>query len=281
VAIGNENTAVMTAAEANRRFYQVYALDYERTEGCVFGALQQQRFLAALDRALKHLGPKPAVLDACGGSGNAAGALTARGVLPVLVDVSPDMVDLWRAKATQMGIDPETHVVAIESFLAEDPRSWDLITFCSALHHLEDYEAVLDLAVRRLAEGGVIFIMFDSTRATPLTRALRRWDWALHLLFTQPAEFVRLGKRALTRRSPEHDADAYVGRLAERHANDGIDDIALRRRLESSGMRTLVHDRYVEARLAPIRVLLRQMRRASHFHLLVQKRSSRPSEPGS
>jgi ubiquinone/menaquinone biosynthesis C-methylase UbiE len=276
MATGTQSAAVMTAAEANRRFYEHCASDYERTEGCVFGTVQQKRFLEALDRALTHIGPNPRALDACGGSGNAAAALSARGVVPVLVDVSPHMVDLWRIKAKRLGINAETHVRTIESFLAEDLRSWDLITFCSALHHLEDYDSVLDLATARLAEGGVIFMMFDSTQATRLTRVLRKIDWALHLLLTRPVEFARLARQALTRRSPDEDPNAYVGRLAERHAYDGIDDLALRTRMESRGMRILVHDRYAEARLAPIRGLLRSIRRPSHFYLLVQEPSSRP-----
>ena len=264
----------MSAAEANRRYYEVFAPAYEQTEGCVFGAVQQRRFLTAIDQALSHLGPHPSALDACGGSGNAAGALAARGLLPVLVDVSPDMVELWRDKATALGITPETHVAPIEAFLTQDPRSWDLITFCSALHHLEDYQAVVDLAAGRLTDGGVIFIMFDPTPATPLTRSLRRWDWALHLMFTQPRTFVDLARKALRRGSPEEDPAAYVGRLAERHAYDGIDDVAMRRHLESRGMRTLIHERYVDARLAPTRAVLRRLGRPSYFHLLVQNQTS-------
>lgn len=267
--------AELTAAEANRRFYQHIAADYERSEICVFGRRQQERFRTALYDALSHTTGEPLALDACGGSGNASMALAERGVIPVVVDVSPEMIELWRRKALALGCETETHVQPIERFLAADSRRWDLITFCSALHHLEDYDDVLRLAAARLQPGGVIFTMFDPTRATPLVARLRKLDWAVHFLLTQPRAFLRKAAVTVGRPSRSVDPSAYVGRQAERHAYAGIDDKALALRAEEFGLDILVHDRYVDARLPIIAALFRVVGRPSHFHLVMQ----RPIEP--
>jgi len=59
-------------------------------------------------------------------------------------------------------------VAEIQGFLQDDDRRWNLVVFSSALHHLEDYRAVLALAVRRLAPGGVL--------ATILIRSPSGWS---------------------------------------------------------------------------------------------------------
>lgn len=263
----------VTAAEANRLLYSDLSESYDRTEACVVDPRHVRRLLEALDQALSVVPEATRVLDACGGSGNVSAILTGRGMAPVVVDVSSEMLARWAERAAGMGFSPETHVGAIEEFLRGDDRLWDLIVFSSALHHLEQPSAVLAIAASRLAAGGAIVTIYDPTLATRTLHALRMVDWIGHLLLHRPGEFVAVGRRWLRRRRDRATPSEapHIGRLAERHALGGIDDFELRRTLQAQGLDIVVHERSHEARLVIVRALLRLLRRPSTFRFLAKR----------
>jgi len=271
-----------SAAEANRLFYDAaQAAHYDAYEEILVDRRHQERLQSLLARTRELLPAEPLVLDACGGSGNAAVALLELGITPVVADISDEMTTLWRRKATRLGVEqPEIHVVDIETFLATDERRWDLVTLVSALHHLEDPGAVMRAVAARLAPGGVVLTIFDPVYATSLTRLLRKFDWRIATLLREPRHFAallgeRLRRVVSSRRAPAEDggvAGLHVGRLAERHAYTGIDDVALVAGLASCGLEVVVHDRYVDARLRPVAWIETRLDRPSHFALVLRKR---------
>lgn len=260
-----------TAVEANRIFYREEASAYEATEECVRGARYQQRLREALADALAQLAPDPLVLDACGGTGNVGSALHPHGVTPVVVDVSAEMTSIWRAKARRLGCQAEIHEGPIEDFLREDERRWDLITFSSALHHLEDYTDVLRAAIESLAPGGLVLTLFDPTLATRGVRTLRRLDFVVWLARTRPRRFLELLTGAAQRVARPQVEGEHIGRMAERYAYSGIDDHELVEALRRAGFDVLVHKRHYDARVGVVRLLMRQMRRPSSFGLVVRR----------
>jgi len=272
----------LTAIEANRRLFRKLASDYDRTELCVASARHQRRLRAALAEALAIVPQKPRVLDACGGSGNVAQSLARQGLVPTVVDVSPEMVAQWRSKCHELGVEADVHVAPIEEFLRTDERTWDLIVFSSALHHLDDPGAVLEAAAARLGPRGAILTIFDPTQADRTVRIMRLVDWLGYLLIDQPGEFLTVVRRRVAGQGRRVAAgvEPHVGRTAERYALSGIDDFALRRKLEDCHVTVLVHERFVDARLAMVRLLLRIVRRSSAFRLLVQKPDRRDDVPG-
>jgi ubiquinone/menaquinone biosynthesis C-methylase UbiE len=257
----------MDAAEANRRFYETVAAEYDREEA-IANPRAQALLRDSLRRALDVVCPKPAALDACGGSGNVSELLVGMGVLPVLVDVSPEMVELWREKARRAGMEPEIVVAEIADFLRADPRRWDLVVFSSALHHLESYEDAVAAAAERLNPGGVLVTIFDPPLAERGDRALRRLDWVLFQAVHEPRDFVETVRNRLRRATADEPA---IGRMAERHALSGIDDLALRWLLEDRGFEIVVHERLPEARMAPMRALLRISGRDGAFRLIARR----------
>lgn len=271
-------SGTVTAAEANRLLYSDLAESYDRSEACVIDPRHRRRLLEALDEALRVVPQAAAVLDACGGSGNVSAGLSRNAIVPVVVDVSSEMIDQWVSRAQRMGLSPETHVAPIEEFLRRDDRCWDLIAFSSALHHLERPAEVLALAATRLKDGGAILSIYDPTLATRTLRLLRMVDWVGYLLLHQPREFLVVGRRWLRRRLNGTAASdgPHIGRLAERHALGGIDDLRLRRTFQSAGLDIIVHERCYEARLLPVRILLRLLHTPSSFRFLAQ----RPSRGG-
>ena len=256
------------AAEANRRFYRTIAATYDETE--LAGAHPGARALLdeLLRRALSLVGENPSVLDACGGSGYVSEMLLRRGIRPVVVDVSSEMLALWRAKAERLGSEPEAVESEILDFLVTDPRTWDVIVFSSALHHLDSPERVVEAAAGRLRPGGVLVTAFDPPLAVRGDRLLRRLDWVLFQAVHEPREFMRTLAARLRRSVTD---EPPIGRLAERYAYEGVDDDALCRLLESRGFELVVHRRTPDARLLLVRALLRLMRRDGAFHLVARR----------
>lgn len=257
------------AAEANRRFYEEAVEYYDRVEECVVDSRLQARLRDALKNALPKLPPHPRVLDACGGSGNASLMLLDLGVQPTTVDISPEMLRLYEQKAETNGHTPDCIVSEIGLFLEQDAREWDLIVFSSALHHFDDPQTVMDLACDRLTPGGLILTMFDPTALGRFGVRIRRLEYIAHVFLKTPRRVPTLVAKRLRRRDV---AGPNVGAIAERHSASGVDDLAIRERLESRGLRVLAHERYYEGRFAPTRALYRVLRRPSSFHLLLQAR---------
>lgn len=253
-----------SAAEANRRFYAGTAETYDATEDCVVDPRQQARLRGLVEDALRLLPPTIRALDACGGSGNATMLLAEHGARPVTVDVSPDMLALLERKARAAGFEPDTRLAPVEDFLREDETAWDLIVFSSALHHLEDPGAVLELAASRLAPGGILVTVFDPVLADRRLGRLRRVDYALHVALRTPGRVPAI----LRRRASGGES---VGAEAERHALAGLDDRALAARLESAGLEILGHRRYMDARYGVTRALLRALRTPSGFSLVARR----------
>ena len=265
----------MNAAEANRRYYASRAADYDQTEECVIHERGQRRLRDVLSAAIASACGHEHILDACGGSGYASLELAAIGLHPLTVDISAEMLELYCAKAAAAGLPARAEVGEIGSFLAECVQSWDLIVFSSALHHLDDYRAVLLAACERLNEGGVVATVFDPTLPRPLGRLIRYVDYLLWLALRERATFVR---RLRDRASRRNAGAPSVGRMAERHALSGIDDRALAECLEEGGLELILHKREFEAHFLLTRVMLRLLRQPSAFSFVL-RRPSRPDAP--
>ena len=263
----------LTAVDANRLFYAETAITYEETEDCLRSARQQARLELAIREAIDRLGKAPRVLDACGGTGNVGMALQKYKITPVVVDVSPEMLSIWEAKAEALGLLAEVHLVPIDKFFKADARCWDLVTFSSALHHLEDYESVLLAAADKLKPGGLLLTIFDPVQATTGARLVRRIDFVAWLLLTNPPQFMSLLLAKIRRATRPDQGSAHIGRMAERYAYEGINDEQLVATARRHGLEVVVHQRYCDARLAPLRVLLKRLNRPSNFRLLLRRQT--------
>jgi 2-polyprenyl-3-methyl-5-hydroxy-6-metoxy-1,4-benzoquinol methylase len=270
--------------EANRRFYARYADSYESTETCVVDPRAQRGLEHDLDRIWELLradGGPVTVLDACGGSGTVAVKLLERGAEVTVCDISPELLDILECKCAQRSFAPRIVCAEIAEFLATDPVSYDLITFSSALHHLEDIEAVLSLARNRLRPGGLLFTVFDPTRrTTAAVRSLVSLDFLAFKLHRHARDVVPALWRRLRRRRARlagrvgaarelELSDATVGVLAEYHVGMGIDDLALADRLVRGGFEMVWHERYAGARYLVTRFLLDRLTAVTAFKLLL------------
>ncbi|MBD0291106.1 MAG: class I SAM-dependent methyltransferase, partial [Thermoleophilia bacterium] len=253
-----DDDAAATTVDANRRFYAEAANRYDSTEECVVDPRLRERLRLVLTRALRELPPEPRALDACGGSGNVSLLLLEHGISPVTVDVSPEMLAIYERKASVRGWATDTRVAEVGDFLAATSERWDLIVFSSALHHLEDYRRTLELSVAHLAPGGILVTIFDPTRVGRLGEKLRRLDYIAHVFVKTPRRVPSLVARRVRGR-PRGGDETPVGARAERHALEGVDDLAIRGTFETAGLEILVHGREYEGRFALTRLLFRAL----------------------
>jgi ubiquinone/menaquinone biosynthesis C-methylase UbiE len=280
----------LRVAEANRCFYSQMAALYDATETCVRSKRHQAMLEADLDRILEICGkPKEEikVLDACGGSGNVSLKLLRRGIQPVLADISPELVEIFRKKCESNAFKPETVCKEIGAYLAEEGELFDLIIFSSALHHLENIKPVLALAFHRLEPEGVLFTVFDPAsrnRLRLITRVLKRIDYYFFKIFAQSSDLPRAIGRRLRRTlagvSPSNKAGvalslATCGLLAEYHVEQGIDDLDLAAYLRQVGFEVVSHDRHALARYVWIEHIIRWLGNPTAFKLILRKPDNR------
>jgi len=273
-------------AEANREYYAATAATYDRTENCVVDPSAQAQLERDLDGVLAHLRKPPSevtALDACGGSGNVALKLLHRGVQVTLADISPDLIAIFQTKAAAAGKVGRAVCGEIATFLAQEGPSFDLIVFSSALHHLADIDAVLELAWGRLSAGGLLFTVHDPTARehwSPATRLATRLGYYWFKLSRQRSDLLpALGRklRRLAARSSPRQKDhvplnsATAGMLAEYHVERGIDDGALVARLRDLGYDVLWHERSAESRSPALQWLIETLGDATSFKLLLRR----------
>jgi len=203
-----------------------------------------------------------------------------------LVDISPELLEIFRNKCGASGVAPRIVCSEIGSFMLQTSQTFDLIVFSSALHHLENIEAVLTTAFHCLESGGLLYTIFDPTsrsRLQPTTRLLQRLEYFAFKLFCQtgdlPGAVVRRLRRLSSGVSARRKSDAALSRatagmLAEFHVEQGIDDQALVGKLRKVGFEVVWHERYADSRFNLTQRLIERIGDSTSFKLLLRKPDS-------
>jgi len=257
-------------AEVNRQFYKQFADLYDKTETCVVSPRLQKMMEQDLEKILQMISKKEQihVLDACGGSGNAALKLLNRGAYVTLCDISPELIQIFERKCKEKALARyETVCSEIGTYLSQLNKKFDIIVFSSALHHILDYTSVLKIAVLKLNEGGVIYTVFDPVRWKFPTYQIIYFDWLLHAILNYPFELLSTIRRRLFSTSNEPD----YGTLCEYHVKTGIDDYELVQAMKETGITVVSHIRYSDARHLFFRLLLRRIKGTTSFKLILRK----------
>jgi 2-polyprenyl-3-methyl-5-hydroxy-6-metoxy-1,4-benzoquinol methylase len=273
-------------AEANRQYYARNACLYEATETCVTDPAAQHYLEYTLDSIVEQMG-RPAcesvALDACGGTGNVALKLLRRGLKTTITDISRDQLAIFESKCVSSGFTADVFCTEVADFLTQRQRAFDLIVFSSALHHLENVQAVLHLCLTALKPGGLLFTIHDPTSRDGrkrLTRAVLRADYfafkCLEQFLDLPAAMGRRIKRIFlradsTNREDVQITDATLGVLAEYYANSGIDDLKLVADLQSFGFQVIWHKRRSGGRYGITRRLVSRLGDKTEFELLLRR----------
>jgi ubiquinone/menaquinone biosynthesis C-methylase UbiE len=154
-----------TIHQANIAVHKVEASYYKLFHPEVYGPKEQKRLIAALKDADGLVSDnRKFALDFGAGTGNLTDKLLALGYTVTAVDISGAMCEALR----------RNHLAEIKSgklMVVESPIEdlqfelgcFDLVTCCSVLHHLPDYEAALRTLCTYVKVGGVMFLDHEAS----------------------------------------------------------------------------------------------------------------------
>lgn len=264
---------------ANVAFYREIAEKYDHYETCASDESYQRMLDADLDKMQASLPPgRVYCLDCGGGSGNLTLKMLKRGWNVTVVDVSPDMLEVSKAKVRANGYRAEFVNDSIENFLANSSDFFMLITFSSVLHHLYSPVEVITEVSRHVKPGGFFYSNFDpvlpSSRLlatcfcnvdTILAKALRDRKDLL------PGVMRRIRKWRLPSDDMHNRVVGSPGDLAEYHARTGLDDDLIAQTLEQQGFLVRL-ERYPVGRTKPMVWGNRWLRAMLGFKIISQRK---------
>jgi len=205
-------------------------------------------------------------LDALGGTGKTALFLQQHGVDVILNDVSPEMTDVYRRIAGELGLDARVELTPIESYLEESTTPpFSLITASSALHHLQNYEQVIQQFYDQLKPGGFLYTAWDPLPRRRVVRWLGKAEYYLKRMGDPSAALRgvrrRIGRRRVARAQPVVDHEFHKA----------IDDAALIDVAQRIGFVVRVHHRNAGGSLRITKPLWTRFHAYTSFALLLQR----------
>jgi SAM-dependent methyltransferase len=224
--------------DANLRYHDAAAADYDSKWGIDFGPIGQEQVRAKVAKALGGW-PESAfgeALEIGSGTGYFSLNLLQLGLIGRLVatDISPGMLGELAATAERLGLDLETEATDAERLPFED-ECFDLVFGHAVLHHLPDLPAALAEFRRVLRPGGTLAFCGEPSRYGDLLAAVPKRGAAL------VAPLWRLLLRASARRGdpaqredghqlePEVDVHAFApGTLGGMLREAGFEDVRIR-----------------------------------------------------
>jgi ubiquinone/menaquinone biosynthesis C-methylase UbiE len=263
---------------ANVALYKEIARKYDGYESCAREEYYQRMLEADLEK-IGQLLPCERVgcLDCGGGSGNLTLKMLKRGWSVTVVDVSPDMLEISRAKVAANGYEAEFVNDSVEHYLSSSRYTFEVVTFSSVLHHLYSPLSVVREAAVKIRPGGFFYSNFDPV--PPSSRLVATCFGTLDTVLAKvlydredllPGIKRRLQKLTLKRDAAHGRAVASPGDLAEYHAHNGIEDLAIANILEKQGFQVDCV-RYPVGRTKLIRWVNKQLRASHSFRVLAQR----------
>jgi 2-polyprenyl-3-methyl-5-hydroxy-6-metoxy-1,4-benzoquinol methylase len=229
---------VASNIEVHRQEADIY--DAMHTE--IFGVHEQRRFNADLELIAQHLPVNSVirVLDLGCGTGNLTLKYLARGYSVKAVDLSPEMVARLRAKVPA-SCRPRIDIQVCDACVAvSDPatrQTYDLVSFSSVLHHLPDYNLVVERALEQLKPGGLLWVCHEPLKISKCQgsaskRILGTLLQLVDSLYIYARKAMVYGLKTLRTRRLVHRIDYS---WSDYHAIKGIDTNDLIRRIKDRG----------------------------------------------
>ena len=265
---------------ANKEFYKQIARKYDDYEACTSDAFFQRWIeddLKIIESKLPKRGGAVRCLDCGGGTGNVALKMLRRGWRVTVVDVSADMLAILERKVRSAGASATFLNESVESFFSRSHETFDLISFSSVLHHLYSPLNVVKIAAQRISPRGFFYSVFDPVPASSRLAAgcfLSLDTFLAKLLHDRADLFPGLARRMrklMAPRDTAHDRPVISpGDLAEYHARQGVDDVAIENALIHAGFQ-VDRRRYPVGRTAFVRHLNRHLQLILNFKILAQR----------
>ena len=152
--------------DANRRYHDVAARDYDAKWGISFGEIGRKQVLGKLTKLLgPRPGPFPRALEIGAGTGYFSLNLAQAGVIAsaTCTDISPGMLATLEGNARDLYLEVDT-VACDAAELPFEDESFDLVLGHAVLHHLPDLDRAFAELHRVLAPGGTLFFAGEPSR---------------------------------------------------------------------------------------------------------------------
>ena len=162
IALRNGAPPPRASDRAIQHIYKNFAASYKSVMRDALGYVGPERIQDAITVAL---GDRTGltVLDLGCGSGLAGTIVKERAVELVGIDLSPEMIELARAR----NIYDRLEVAEITAWLDEVESSFDLIISCDCLIYFGDLSRIVEAAARRLKSGGYFAISMEHGNRYP------------------------------------------------------------------------------------------------------------------
>jgi ubiquinone/menaquinone biosynthesis C-methylase UbiE len=163
VEAGQSPLSKLDQEELNRRirnFFDRYACIYDSYHWYFHNVYLQRQWWGEIAEIRRRIGgPRPSVLDLGAGTGNLAIKFLSNSFEVVAVDISREMLQILRKKALRVPYGVLRLVTSdLRKFVETTPRTFDVISECSVLHHLVDYESMARAMLRKIRPGGVLYL---------------------------------------------------------------------------------------------------------------------------
>ncbi len=227
-----------------------------------------RNFLNQLDRHLKD--SPSSILDLGCGTGYLYLPLLERGHTLTGVDLSDEMIDVLQQQVPQEAKSRSTLLaMEVEAFLATEAQTYDAVVLSALLHHLYDYESVVNKVCAKVKPGGMLMIFFEPLRQK-VTSPVR---YGLHKSLARLDEAVYKMDMKL-KRIPLLEEDYEFSDYQRRFG--GIDPNRLVELLTVDGMETLDVEKYCSRRYGiPAFISTCVLKTQNTFNLLARKKGGR------
>ena len=154
------------------------------------------------------------VLDVGCGGGLLAEAMAARGARVTGIDLGEQAIEVAKLHLLESGQTVTYEVASAESFAAEHPSAYDVVTCLEMLEHVPDPASVVGALAKLVKPGGRVFLSTINRNAKSFALAIVAAEYALGLVPRGTHEYrklIRPAELAAWARQAGLHVDEFVG----------------------------------------------------------------------
>jgi ubiquinone/menaquinone biosynthesis C-methylase UbiE len=232
------------------------------------------------------------ILDCAAGTGNITLKFLEKGHQVTAVDISQGMLDVLREKSQNLSQNENDLTLVcsdLDLYFKENKQSFDIVSYCSALHHLPYYMETVLQSTNTLKSNGHLYIVFEPVLTAKRKKRIIKLievldDWSCEFLQRKrymPNKIVKSILRRINKKiKGGNKANSEVSSmpndvnedLAEYYAvRGGIDDKALIDILKHNNMQIITHEYYCVQRLPFFNFLGKLFGQVNSLRLIAKK----------
>ncbi len=230
-------------------------------------------YMKTLSSALS-LCPGLRVLDLGSGNGEITGLFIKQNAFVTAVDVSSFQLQKISETFANYPNPPVTVCSDALAFLKTSTDEWDIIVANSFLHHVPDYQSLIQVAARKLRFNGMLVTFQDPMRYDLLSWTTRFFSSFAYLMWRIRQKNILTGLWRKARRSlGVYKSDSVHDNTEYHVVRNGVDHLILRQVLAEMGMdTTMIY--YFSTHSASFQALGEKLGLVNYFAIVSSKKSA-------